>query len=548
MTTDPLRAAQPYKRPLKIAIAANFLATPLRASLTLWLQRLNIQSIPDFAPYDSVIQELLNQNSACSKADLSVILVRAENWCRQSETILSAMAEQNFDIFLRSVESSARRQPGTIFLIIACPPSPALRLCDALATAEERLTAALKVLPNVDFVGTNDLNRYYPVAEYNAYFIRGTGDERGDTHYSELCYATLGTIIARRISALFTEPRKVIAVDCDNTLWSGICGEQGPLGVVVEHGHRLLQRTLLEQWERGRLLFVCSKNNEADVLAVFDRHPEMLIRRKHLSAIRANWRPKVDNLRSLAKEFDLGLDAFIFLDDDPFECESVATVCPEVRIVKVACTDHAVVARTLLQVWEFDRTSVTSEDRQRVSYYRQESERNSARDASISLEEFMKNLNLKIVISPLRPDDINRAVQLTQRVNQFNLNGIRRSAADIQVWLSAATCLIVSASDRFGDYGLIGLVIYTQSENALQVETLALSCRALGRGVEQRLAAHLAEAARKSGRSYIEFEFLPTPKNAPIQGFLAEIGARDCASGRHVVPVEDLTRIYALEA
>jgi len=541
MTTYRSGAAELYHRPLKIAVAANFLATPLRAALAIWLERLTVLSAPEFAPYDSVIQQLLDEDGPVSRADLAIILIRVENWCRHDGAISTEMVRRNVDIFLRSVESAVKRQMGTVFLIITCPPSPAAMLNDALAATEERMVAELRSVPNVDFVGVNDLNRYYPAADYDAYFIRGTGDEQDEMHYSELCYTTLSTMIARRIHAHFAEPRKVIAVDCDNTLWSGVCGEQGPVGVTVEGGHRLLQRALLEQWERGRLLCVCSKNNEADALAVFEHNPKMLLKRAHLSAVRANWMPKADNLRSLARELGLGLDAFVFMDDDPFECESVATLCPEVRTVRMVCADETVVQRSLLQVWEFDLTSVTPEDSRRVSYYRQESERNTVR-AALTLEEFLEQLDLKVMISPLREDGVSRAVQLTQRVNQFNLNGVRRSAAEIYARLGVATCLILSASDRFGDYGVIGLIIYNTSARALQVETLVLSCRALGRGVEQRLAAHLADAARVSGLSQIEFEFVQTPKNAPIQQFLENAGARDDGSGRRVVLVEDLTR------
>ena len=538
MTTHPAHATSPDQRRLNIEIAANFLATPLSASLALWLGRLNILSTPKFAPYDSVIQQLLGDSRTHSHADLCVTLIRLESWYHHERAVAPAMVQHNVDLLISSVVSAAKRQPGTVFLIMTCPLSAALQPDEDLAAAEERLKVGVSGLPNVDFLGVSELHQYYPATDYAALFIRGSAEEPDTTHYSPLCYATLGTMIARRISALFTEPRKVIAVDCDNTLWSGVCGEQGPLGVSVESGHRELQRALLEQRERGRLLCVCSKNNEADALAVFDQHQQMLIRREHLTAIRANWQPKVDNLRSLASELGLGLDAFLFVDDDRFECESVAAICPAVRTVRMDCTDHTSVARTLLQVWEFDRGRVTAEDIQRGAYYRQESERNNVRDTALSLEEFLEKLDLKVVISALEPADISRAVQLTQRVNQFNLNGIRRSAAYIYERLDVATCLMVCASDRFGDYGVIGFVVYRTSDRALHVETLVLSCRALGRGVERRLASYLADAARASGQRQIEFEFLPTAKNMPMQGFLAEIGAKHDASGSRVVFVE----------
>lgn len=529
-----------YNAP-SVAISTNFLAAPLRAPLVHWLTSMELASPLTFAPDDSVIQQLLDGTGALSKVDLAVVLIRLESWCHRPHGISGEIARENADIFFRSLSSAARRQPATTFLVMLCPSSPAFRFDQSIATASQQLLEACAPLANVELVSATDLDLYYPTPDYNAYFMRESGPE-GALHYSELCYATLATMIARRINARFTQSCKVIAVDCDNTLWSGICGELGPLGVAVGPGHRHLQRVLLQQRDRGRLLCVCSKNNEADALAVFERNPEMLLRREHLSAIRINWKPKADNLQSLASELRLGLDTFVFMDDDAFECESVTALCPEIRTLRIACSDEAAVQRALLQVWDFDSAIITSEDKQRAAFYSQESQRDCLRNSGLSMQEFLETLDLKVEIEPLTSDGVNRAVQLTHRVNQFNLNGIRKTPAELHSRCRESACRLVSARDRFGDYGIVGLLIYDVAHDALTVEALALSCRALGRGVELRLAAYLAKAAQVSSCNRVEFSFLPTAKNVPMQEFLAQIGCATDASGKCVTCPENLAR------
>lgn len=537
---------QPTQSALKIAIAANFLATQIRDSLTLWLETLGIAANLVFAPYDLVIQQLLDPVGVFADADLGVIFLQIERWCGFKQQTPTATVIENFETFCRATELAAQHSRAPAFLIISCPLSVDTRSDADIALLEDQLFERLRALPNVDFVSRGDMDLYYPVKDYRTYFDVEL-HEVDVIHYSELCFAVLGTMVARRIYTRFRGPRKVIVVDCDNTLWSGCCGEAGPLGVTVEDGNRALQKLLIEKAAHGRLVCLCSKNNESDISAVFERNPHMLLRREHLSAKRVNWHSKVANLRSLSAELGLSLDAFIFLDDDLFECESVKALCPEVCTVQIP-KDQVEFSRMLLQIWDFDRISVTREDEQRVRYYQQDAERHRVRDAMLSLEQFLESLDLAVQISPLRPDDVARAAQLMQRVNQFNLNGIRRTASDLNRLLSSGTCFTVQARDRFGDYGQIGLMIYRFVEQALHVRSLLLSCRALGRGIERRIAMHLAEVARSSGSVRIEFDFHVTSKNAPLCSFLIKLGVTEEVSGRAFVMVDELCKSLGIGA
>lgn len=533
------RAALSELHAIKIGVAANFLTSPLLASLRHWTGSLNISSSPRVAPHDSIIQQLLDETGVYAEADLAVILVRLDTGGYLDTSLDPGEAFRNVETLVQSIRMAAARQPGTTFLTISCPPSPAASSEQTLLKMEEQLRGACAEFQNAHFISASDMRRYYPPVSYDAYFVRGPADEPG-LHYSPLCYATMGTLVARRLRALVEQPRKCIVVDCDNTLWSGVCGEQGPLGVRVEAGNRRLQEVLLEQRRNGRLLCISSKNDEEDVMAVFERHPDMLLKREHLSALRINWNPKAQNLASLAKELNLDLSSFIFIDDDMFECQSIAALYPEVCTVRIAVADETAVTRTLLDVWELDTAALTAEDALRASYYRSELERDDARKAAYTLEQFLDSLELKVAIVPLTPDGVVRAAQLTQRVNQFNLNGIRRTAGELHARPSWKMCSLISASDRFGDYGVVGLLIYEKHDHCLWVETILLSCRALGRGVERRLAAHLAQEAQRSGVTSLNFEFIETKKNGPMRDFLSRIGVVDFSGENCVVHVDDV--------
>ncbi|MGA8428305.1 MAG: HAD-IIIC family phosphatase [Candidatus Sulfotelmatobacter sp.] len=346
-------------------------------------------------------------------------------------------------------------------------------------------------------------------------------------------------MVARCIHKRFKESRKVIVVDCDNTLWSGICGEADSETLNIGGGNLMLQEILVRQSKRGQLVCLCSKNDESDVFAAFDRQPGMVLKRENLTSHRINWQPKTDNLRSLSEELRLGLDDFIFIDDDRFECESVRALCPTVRTIQVP-HDQDEFSRLLLQIWDFDKAPVTEEDTKRALYYRQNAERDRALGMSPTLVDFLASLDLKVEILPLTVADAARVSQLLRRVNQFNLNGIQRSVSELIGLIGETPCYTIRAADRFGDYGLVGVVVYRRWDHALHVETLALSCRSLGRGVEGHLKAHFAETARSLKSTGLSFEMRTTTKNGPLRTFLTQLGCEDNGQGQYVVTADTL--------
>jgi FkbH-like protein len=318
----------------------------------------------------------------------------------------------------------------------------------------------------------------------------------------------------------------VIVLDCDNTLWKGVCAEDGPSNVEIDSSYRALQEMMVAQHAAGKLLCLCSKNNERDVFEVFARHQDMPLKREHILAWRINWQPKSANVIALANELQLGMDSFIFVDDSPLECADVQARCPEVLTVQLPAQSEQI-PRFLQSVWAFDHLKVTETDRQRTELYRQNRQRESLRQEASTLEDFLASLELEIHIAEMAPDQIERAAQLTQRTNQFNTTTIRRGAGEIRQLAQRQQLQfhVVEVRDRFGDYGLVGLMACEAQQDVLRADTFLLSCRVLGRRVEHQMLREMGKIASARGLRGVTVPFQPTPKNQPALDFLNDLGA-----------------------
>jgi FkbH-like protein len=501
----------------EIVIASTFTAEPVRESVQFWLERMQMPGRISFAPQNQVIQTLLDPTSAfnLNTGGINVVLLRWED--------LDGVENSEDDrpihdlVEALSVCTAKAKVPH---LLITCPASslaPAKFRRPLYEEWENRLTDEFAANPKICMVRSDMLQALYPSASvYDAY-----GDRLALMPYSPAASAVIGTMIARKFHVLTTEPYKAIVIDCDGTLWNGACGEDGPYGVRVEEPHLAIQRFLASQWRQGVLICLCSKNNEEDVAAVFQQRADMMLVREHLAASRISWAPKPENLLSIAEELGLALESFVFLDNDPVECETMRQSLPDVLTLQVPA-DHSDIPGWLRRVWAFDRPNPTEEDRKRTALYRQESGRQQLRKRSTTLEEFLAGLELKIKCIPLDACNTSRASQLTFRVNQFNLTGIRRTEAELITLLreDGFHGFAIEVSDRFGDYGLVGLILYSSTQDALQVDTFLLSCRALGRRVEHQILAELAMVAKRLGLSAIEFRVNATGKNQPARDFL----------------------------
>ena len=492
-----------------VIVAATFQAEPLRRVLTHVLRMVDVDAEITFVPYNQVVQQLLDPASALSTnlRGVNVVLMQIEA----------------VDVVPMVIEAVRHRAAsgGASLIVASCPPLPAVLEDDGRRAsweqAEDRLCEGLAAEPGVmalrarELLGSFRVDRYY-----DAYAHR-----IADLPYTPACCAAMAAGVARRVHALVRPARKVLVLDCDNTLWAGQCGEDGPAGVAIDASAQYVQRFAASLQQTGVLLCLCSKNDAADVWAVFDARVDMILTRRQIVAWHVDWRPKSENLRSLADELQLGVDTFVFLDDDAVECAEVRARLPEVLTLQLPRgAEH--VRHFLDGLWAFDRVTITDEDRQRTESYHASRARARGKARTATLEAFIAALGVRVAIDPADAAHLTRIAQLTQRTTQCNCTLKRRSAAELRQLRHDADCLVlaVHAADRFGDYGLVGAIVTRVDGVRLVIDTFLLSCRALGRNIERQMLRVSEEVARRRGCVAIHLPFVPGPRNAVAKAFL----------------------------
>ena len=338
--------------------------------------------------------------------------------------------------------------------------------------------------------------------------------------------------IVRFLKCRFLPPKKVLVLDCDNTLWGGVVGECGPENIQLDPyeypgiSYYRFQSEVLAIAEKGFLVCLCSKNDEASVWAVLDRHPHCLLRRDKIAGYRINWANKAANIKELALELNLSLDSMVFVDDDPAECELVRSQFPEVSVIQVSRKIYEF-PDVLNASGFFDRLSVNQEDKQRVHYYQAETGRRELQKRHVDAQGFLRDLKMKAVIRPVQNGDIPRASQLCQRTNQFNLTSKRYAESDVALFLDDPDIkmFLLQPEDRFGAMGQSGLIIFRKTGDGVEVDTFLLSCRIIGRLLDRAL---FCESLRMLSRTWqfneIRASFIPTQKNDIVSGLWQDYG------------------------
>lgn len=526
---------------LQVAVCATFVAGPVAEPLDCWLRELGVNASIAFAPYNQVFQQLLDASSLLARNHhgVNVLLVRLEDWLGKP-TVSSTddgpslgpqeALQRNVRDFLAGV-AVLRRRHAAPMIVILCPPSPSLSgsigESNRLAEMEAMLAAELSRWKAVETVNSETFLSLYPLAAYHD----PQGSRLADIPYTPPLYASLAMMIARKLHKLKLPQRKVIVLDCDNTLWNGIVGEDGCAGIRFDRYRSILQESILEQQRRGMLVALCSKNDESEVLQVLDTRSEMLLKRADLVGWRVNWKSKSENLTSLSRELGLSLDSFIFIDDDPVVCAEIRASLPEVLTLRLPPVASDLPA-FLRHLWVFDRDTFTEEDRQRTKLYREHFMREQVRRDATSLTEFLASLQLEVTIAKVADGEAERVAELAMRTHQFNTASHRRTPLEIEQLQGAAStdCRVVYVKDRFGDYGLVGAIFARTDNDRLIIESFLLSCRALGRGVEHRVIAHCGLLAQQRGLQWVEIVCIPSPKNRPAVDFLQSLPGVGCTS------------------
>ena len=332
-------------------------------------------------------------------------------------------------------------------------------------------------------------------------------------------------------SSLRQPAKKLIVLDLDNTLWGGVIGDDGlegiELGTTSARGEafRNFQQALLELSRRGVLLAVCSKNNHDTAVEPFLKHPEMVLRMTDIVNFKANWEPKADNIRQIAQELNLGADSFVFLDDNPAETDLVRQFAPEVTSICLG-DDPSLFGAILKNCRLFETRSLTREDLERTELYKVEASRQALLHSSTDMDAYLRSLEMVAEVSALTSLDVPRVAQLINKSNQFNLTTRRRTESEVRdlVTSKAHRCFTVRLTDRFGEHGLIAVIIVEIVGSELIVDTWLMSCRVLKRGVEELVLNRLFQLAEEEGCTRVTGVYRPTAKNSMVQDLYPSLG------------------------
>ncbi len=498
------------------------------------------------APFGQYLQELMNPTSGLSahQADVVLVAVRLQDACADLYEAFNALSPERVaqvcEQFQADIGSAlrafrARSEARILLTNFEQPVYPSLGLAEATAELSQgaviaRMNAWLATLA-AELGGAYVVDIDQVAARCG--YARWENAKMGLLARAPVapdCAWEYGGAVNRVVRAISGRAKKVLALDCDNTLWGGVLGDVGIEGIQLGHdfpgnAFRALQMRALELFHRGVVLVVASKNELSNVKQVFERHPEMVLRPEHIAYFGVNWDPKPGNLRRAAEVLNLGLDSFVFLDDHEVECAMMREMAPEVLTVQMPA-DPADYERTLARLDVFDNLTISAEDRKRGEMYRQEAARAELRQGVTDLDAFYHGLEMRAVMARNDTAGLARAAQLTQRTNQFNMTTIRRTESDVQALMESPDADVVTMRliDRFGDNGIVGMAIVTHSGDDAVLDTFLMSCRVLGRTVEQTFIAWLGREAMARGAKRLVGRYIPTRKNTPFGKFYESVG------------------------
>jgi FkbH-like protein len=523
----------------RVAFAGNVVFEPLPEFVETHLLCHGINAGSYVAPFDQTLQQLLDPHSELRSFDPNFLFLHIE-----LDALLPADVRMRgqppdraaVDAVLAAIEPVVRaalaHTPATVLLTnFEGPGCYELGLADARSEFGEQefyaelnssLTRMFRGEPRVQIV---DLCRL------TAFHGRGRAHDRRLYYIAKLPWhesflPILSDEIARHVGAALGHLRKCLVVDLDGTLWGGVLGEEGARGVRCGAGDPVaeayfdLQRRILAIKRRGVLLAVCSKNNPDEVEALFQTRDDMPLRAQDFACMEVSWDRKDEGLRRIAARLNIGTDSLVFLDDNPAEVELIRQTMPEVECVLVP-GDPAVLPSCLDRVHSLDRVALTAEDAMKTEQYSQNASRNAARRDFVDLQGYLYSLQTRVEIRPADAELLARAHQLFHKTNQFNVTTRRLSLAELQRVSADPSCrlLMIRAQDRFGDLGWIGAVLVRGlDEPRASIDSLLLSCRAMGRGIESAALNEVKRLCFEEHRcDMLLAQYLPTPRNVPVR-------------------------------
>lgn len=526
---------------LNISILRNITVEPLEPYLRYLAHQIGFKTTVHWGGYDNILQDAINDNSQLLNSKTDCILVFSK-----LEVISSALAHSFSTLTDQDIESECERileyvetviqgirhqtQAMILWMSFECPVHPCLGIVDLqrpkgqTATIQQLNTSIQKTLLEHKNSYVIDLN--LPLARIgSAHYFDYRYWHIGRSPYTRMALCHIAFEIFKYLRALKGKNRKCLVLDCDNTLWGGIVGEDGLSGIRLSpnsypgSSYYEFQQEVVNLYNRGILITLCSKNDESEIWNVFRNHPDMVLKESHIACARINWDNKVNNLYQIAQELNIGLDSMVFVDDSEFEVNLVRQLISEVETIHLPrkrSTDYRLI---LSSCGLFDTLALTQEDQTRGAMYSADRKRTQAKQSFTSLEKYYKSLEMTINFVFPNTFTIPRVAQLTQKTNQFNLTTRRYSEADISSFIenTDSDVFYMHLQDKFGDYGIVGVCILIYEGTCAVVDSLLISCRVLGRCVEDTFLPEILNLAQSRGCTGVWGLYCPTKKTLKLK-------------------------------
>jgi FkbH-like protein len=537
-----------FQKKIRVGILSSFTINGLEESLFVKCAERNIQCVTYNSPYKQYNQDILNSASPLYSFSPNLTFMIID-----TRTILSSLFYNPY-----SITTSERREyidnrvkelanlvrnftmKSNSKLVVAnfstpiytpygiCETKAEYGLREMMLDLNAKLSILLRNEPST-FIFNFDsfVNKYgeVNVFDYRQFLV-------GDIKVSLSYIPYLAEELMGYVKAELGINRKCIVLDLDNTLWGGIVGEDGFEGIKLSPQHPgstfiEFQQTIQALHGRGIILAINSRNNEDEAMRVIREHPYMVLREDNFASIKINWDDKISNIKAIAEELNIGLDSLVYFDDDPVNREVMSKALPEVMTVDLP-EDPALYAQAVINLNDFNTFSITDEDKKRGQMYLEQRKRVQLEKSVSNLEDFLSQLNIKINIKTADEFTIPRIAQLVVKTNQFNLTttrfqeeDIRKFAQNMNMWVGCA-----QTEDKFGDNGITGVFIVNKNtgHSEWSIDTFLLSCRVMGRGIEDGIMQHILNEARKEGISRVRGRYIPTKKNKPCESFLPNSG------------------------
>lgn len=493
--------------------------------------------------YDQFLHDALQPDSPVNQARPDAVLLALDHRglslqpCPGNEQLATETVDSAIGL-LDSIRASVSRNSGALCILqtLAAPPEGLFGSFDrALAGTARNLVdrvnqkiseAALHstdmVLDVAGIAETVGLADWHSPAQWNL----------AKLPFADAFVPLYAEHVARIIGALRGKSRRVLVLDLDNTVWGGVIGDDGMEGIQIAQGdatgeaHLSVQQLALTLRARGIVLAVSSKNTDSIARRPFKEHPDMLLKEEHIAVFQANWNDKATNIRAIAKELALGLDSFVFLDDNPVERGLIRQEIPEVAVPELD-TDPASYARTLAAAGYFEAINFSEEDRARAEMYQANARRLSLQGQATDLKSYLRSLGMRIVFGPFDRTTRARVTQLINKSNQFNLTTHRYTESQVEQLEADDSVMTLHARliDKFGDNGIICVIICRATRHdTWTIDSWLMSCRVLGRCVEQAVLAEIVLRARAAGITTLEGLYLPTDRNEMVREHYGKLG------------------------